>query len=182
MFGRWVRPALPVEDRVWLEQRACRAGLRTQVQRALAQDASVLLLSRSIVDQDALARDLADAAPRVGRDRFAAAELRASLRAPGALGLADVSDLRDLSAHAAPLEIHVLGRSTVHAEGATLLERLRPWAAVCIAFHLALDDALLKPHAGTLQPLLQSLGLRADECVASPMVTRAVERLQRSRT
>lgn len=182
MFGRWFRRAVPVEDRVWLDAAACARGVRSQVDAALRQRAAILLLARSYTDREDLARELASHAPRVGSDRFAADDLLAHLRTPAALGLACVDDLRPTTAggqRPAPLEIHVLGRDPRRAADRTLIGLLGTWAPVRVVFHHALDDALLRTHAGALQPLLQKLGMRADEPIVSPLLSRAIERAQR---
>ncbi|QNP41809.1 hypothetical protein [Lysobacter solisilvae (ex Woo and Kim 2020)] len=182
MFG-WFRRTTPVEDRVWIDAPACARGVRAQVDHALRQRAAVLLLTRSLTDREDLARDFAAHAPRIGGDRLAADDLREHLRTPAALGVAALADLRASPAAAAhrpvPLEIHVLGRSARRGDDRGLIAQLGRWAPVRIVFHHSLDDALLEPHAGALQPLLQKLGLRADEPIASPLLTRAIERAQR---
>jgi hypothetical protein len=182
MFGRWFRRAVPVEDRVWIDAAACRRGVPAQVEQALRQRGAILLLARSYTDREDLAHELATRAPRVGSDRFAADDLRAHLRTPAALGLACVDDLRPTAAsgpHPALLEIHVLGRDPRREGDRALLDLLGNWAPTRIVFHHSLDDALLRAHAASLQPLLQKLGMRADEPIVSPLLTRAIERAQR---
>ena len=60
-----------------------------------------------------------------------------------------------------------------------LLDLLAPWSPARVVFHHSLDDALLRPHARQLQPLLEQLGWRGEEAIASPLLTRAIERAQR---
>jgi hypothetical protein len=184
MFDRWFRRGPPIEDRVWADATACAAGLRSQVAQALQQRAAVLLLVRTRTDRENLARELAAHAPLVGGDRFASDDLLRHLRTPGALGLACVDDLRDTAAAAADakpvsLQVHVAGRSARRSEDRQLTDRLGRWTPGLVVFHHALDDALLRPHAGALQPLLQKLGMRPDEPITSPFLTRAIERAQR---
>jgi hypothetical protein len=182
MFGRWFRRAVPVEDRVWIDAAACARGVRAQVEQALRQRGSVLLLARSYTDREDLARELAAHAPRVGSDRFAADDLRTHLRTPGTLGVACVDDLRPTAAGASrpeSFEVHVRGRDPRRAADRALVELLAAWAPARIVFHHALDDALLRAHAASLQPLLHKLGMRADEPIVSPLLTRAIERAQR---
>lgn len=183
MFSRWFRRSAPIQDRVWADNAACARGLRAQVAKALDGRAAVLLLARSLTDREDLVRDLATHAPQVGGDRFAANDLQAHLRTPGALGVACATDLRRTAATTgarATLEVHVLGRSARRDEDRALVELLAPWAPSLIVFHHSLDDALLRPHAGNLQPLLKKLGLDPDEPIVSPLLTRAIERAQRS--
>jgi preprotein translocase subunit SecA len=120
--------------------------------------------------------------PRVGGDRFAAADLQQHLRSPAALGLACVGDLRATAAttgQTARLQVHIRGRSTRRSEDRALLDLLAPWAPTQVVFHHAIDDALLQPHTDTLQPLLEKLGWRADEPIVSSVLTRAIARAQR---
>lgn len=172
MFGRWFRRALPVEDRVWIDAAACARGLRAQVEQALRQRAAVLVLARSLTDREDLARGFAAHALRVSGDRFAADDLREHLRSPAALGVACVEDLRATpptgGKRASPVEIHVRGRSSRRADDRDLIVLLGDWAPVRIVFHHALDDALLKPHAAALQPLLQKLGVKGRRAHRQP--------------
>lgn len=186
LLERWFRraPSIDgrVEDCVWADAPACALGVRAQVAHALQLHGAVLLLARSMTDREDLARDLAAHAPRIGSDRFAASDLQAHLRTPAALGLATVSDLRPVAAATgaqAALQIHVLGRSARRDEDRALLALLAPWTPARVVFHHSLDDALLRPHAGALQPLLEKLGWRSDEPIASPLLSRAIERAQR---
>lgn len=167
---------------MWIDANACAAGLRGQVTQALRQRVPVLLLVRTRTDRENVARDLAAHAPLVGDDRFASDALQRHLRNPGALGLACVDDLRSTAtttaAKPASLQVHVSGRDAHRSEDLELIELLGRWAPAMIAFHHALDDALLRSHAGVLQPLVRKLGMRPDEPVVSPFVTRAIERAQ----
>lgn len=186
MFGRWFRRSASidkrVEDRVWTDAAACDQGLRAQVAQALAGRNAVLVLTRSLVEREDLARDFSTHVLRVGSDRFAASDLQQHLRAPAALGLACTDDVRATAAstgRSAPLQVHIRGRSPRRSEDRALLDLLVPWAPARVVFHHSLDDALLKPHAGALQPLLDKLGWRPDEPIASPLLARAIARAQR---
>lgn len=187
MFGRWFQRSLPVEDRVWADDDARTRGLRTDVECALDTGHAVLLLLRSLTDETDFARELAVRSPALGPDRFAADDLHAQLHRPGALGVCTVDALRPLAVtrstagRDAPtaLQVHVMARDGRRSADRTLLDLLTPWAPALVVFHHSLDDALLRPHAAPLQPLLQKLGLTADEAIASPLLTRAIERAQR---
>lgn len=186
LFDRWFRRSAPiarrVEDRVWADAPACARGVRAQVARALQTGDAVLLLARSMTDREDLARDLATHAPRIGGDRFVASDLQSHLRSRAAFGLALVSDLRPTAratGATTALQVHVLARGARGDEDRTLLALLAPWSPARVVFHHSLDDALLRSHAVALQPLLQKLGLDPDEPIASPLLTRAIERAQR---
>ncbi|HEU0307541.1 MAG TPA: hypothetical protein VFR30_11280 [Lysobacter sp.] len=187
MFGRWFQRALPVEDRVWSDDEARARGLRADVERALDGGQAVLLLLRSLTDEADFAHALAARSPAQGRDRFAADDLHARLHRPGALGVCTVDALRPLAATrstggrgtSTALQVHVMARDGRRSADRKLLDLLTPWAPALVAFHHSLDDALLRPHAIPLQPLLQKLGLTADEAIISPLLTRAIERAQR---
>ena len=174
------RPA-PVEDRLWIDSAARTRGIRAEVEAALHQRQAVLLLVRSLSDREDFARDLSGHSLQVGGDRFAATDLQRHLRTPAALGLAHVDDLRPIAAipgNCTVVELHVLGRSVRRSDDAALIQRLIAWSPARIVFHHSLDDTLFRTHAGRLQPLLQKLGLRADEPVVSPLLTRAIQRAQ----
>jgi hypothetical protein len=185
MFSRWFQRALPVEDRVWTDAAACQRGLRAEVERALDEGQAVLLLLRSLTDEADFARELASRSPALGRDRFAADDLQAQLHRRGALGVCSVDSLRPLAAtrtaaqRSAPLQVHVLARDARRSGDQKLLGLLEAWAPTRVVFHHSLDDTLLRTHAVHLQPLLQKLGLSADEAITSPLLSRAIERAQR---
>jgi hypothetical protein len=185
IIGRWFQRALPVEDRVWSDDDARVRGLRADVERALDGGQAVLLLLRSLTDEADFAHALAARSPARGYDRFAADDLYARLHRPGALGVCTVDALRPVAATrsttGAPtaLQVHALARDGRRSADRKLLDLLTPWAPALVAFHHSLDDALLRPHAVPLQPLLQKLGLTADEAIISPLLTRAIERAQR---
>jgi hypothetical protein len=187
MFGRWFQRSLPVEDRVWTDATARARGLRTDVERGLDDGQAVLLLLRSMTDEADFARELAERAPALGHDRFAADDLHTELHRPGALGVCTVDALRPLAAprtaaghgNRTPLQVHVMARDARRSADRKLLDLLTPWAPALVAFHHSLDDALLRTHAVHLQPLLQKFGLAAGEAIVSPLLTRAIERAQR---
>lgn len=185
MFGRWFQRSLPVEDCVWVDATARVRGLRADVERALDGGQAVLLLLRSLTDESDFAHELAARSPALGHDRFAADDLQAQLHRPGALGIAIVDALRPLAAARAsppkrtPLQVHVMARDARRSADRKLLDLLAAWAPARVVFHHSLDDALLRAHAGQLQPLLQKLGFSADEAITSPLLTRAIERAQR---
>jgi len=154
MFGRWFQRSLPVEDRVWTDAAACTRGLRADVERALDGGQAVLLLLRSLTHEADFARELA-------------------LRPLSATRTSAGSGKR------ASLQVHVLARDAQRSADRKLLKLLTPWAPARVVFHHSLDDALLRTHAAHLQPLLKKLGLAKDEAIASPLLTRAIERAQR---
>ena len=51
-----------------------------------------------------------------------------------------------------------------------------------ITFHLALDDKLLQEFAGSIQPILQKLGMGPDEPISHAMVTRAIKNAQEKKS
>jgi preprotein translocase subunit SecA len=48
-----------------------------------------------------------------------------------------------------------------------------------VTFHLALDDPLIARVGAEITPILERLGLTADEPIQHAMVTRAIENAQR---
>jgi preprotein translocase subunit SecA len=47
-----------------------------------------------------------------------------------------------------------------------------------ITFHLSLEDKLLQEFGGPIQPILEKLGMSADEPITHSMVTRAIKNAQ----
>jgi hypothetical protein len=50
-----------------------------------------------------------------------------------------------------------------------------------ITFHLSLEDKLLQEFAGSIQPLLEKLGLSPEEPITNSMVTRSIKNAQEKR-
>jgi hypothetical protein len=180
----WGRPRGPqLRDCVWTDAAACLRGLASRAQQDLDRGHAVLLLTRSAIDLSTLAQALAARAPRIADDGYATGDLLATLATPGALGLSHTDALRPGAARPggsrAPLAVHVRGRDARRSADARLATLLEPFAPVHVVFHHALDDALLRAHTRQLAPLLQALGLRPDEPIESPVLTRALQRAQR---
>ena len=120
--------------------------------------------------------------PKVADDGYAAADLLDALATPGALGLSRTDALRPATARAgtrAPLAVHVRGRDPRRSGDERLLGLLAPFAPTVIVFHHALDDELLRAHTRQLAPLMEKLGMRPEQAIESPMLTRALQRAQR---
>lgn len=182
MFGRWFAPALRAADAVRLDGAACLRALAHVAGQARADSVAVLLLTRSRDQTDELAAALAGADLKLADGPYTSTDLAAHLVRPGAVGLTDVDALRPLPAATRPplpLHVHVRGRGDRRAQDAALLALLTPWAPASITFHHALDDALLRAHAATLGPLLARLGVGADDALDSPLIGKALQRVQR---
>lgn len=183
MFAGWFSPSFPTQDRVWLDAAACTRGLQRDVTRALQDDGdAVLVLLRGATEVADMARVLDGLSPKVCDDRYAAADLQPHLTGAGALGITRVEALRPLppaEARAIPLRVHVRGRGDRRSDDYRLLEGLKAWAPASIVFHHGLDDRLLRENVTSVKPLLARRGVGADDAVSSPLIGRAIQRMQR---
>jgi hypothetical protein len=134
---------------------------------------------------DDLVRELALHHPFLCRDLFGADGLRAQFCRPGsvAVALAHVLSAEAKSSSTVPVEFLVCGRSESQAADEAILRFAQLVGTNArVAFHLSLDDVLLKDYVGSLKPLLGRLSLSEDEAISSPMVTRAIARAQAKKT
>jgi len=177
LFGR---PALAVEDAVWLDSNARDTGWT----RRAAEDSSPpsVYVVRSVVDLDPTLQALAPFSATPVADRSEAESLPRRLSDPRAVVVALDDRLRARSAAAKAASAfcaRVRGRSVRRADDAALVEALQRLGATRIEFHDALDEAPLAEFASRLRPLLEGLDIGADTPVRSSAITRSIERLQR---
>jgi hypothetical protein len=165
------------EDSVWLSDTARLNGILREVERLVKQDCSVVVVAWTLTTFDQLARALDQYKPLLCRDLYGFDALRGQLARAGSIAVAlantlssDVKTLTDLA-----VVVLVYGRNDMRVTDDTIVrfaDLVGPNARV--AFHLSLDDALLKDYIGTLKPLLIRLDVPPDEPISHPMVTRAI--------
>jgi hypothetical protein len=176
LFGKKDQ-AIRAEDSVWMSSVAKMTGIRREVERLAKGGRSVVVVAWTLAAFDELVRELDPHKPILCRDLFGLDALRAQLARAGsvaiALGNALSTDVKPVTS--VPVEILVCGRNDLRSADDSIVrfaDLIGPNARV--AFHLALDDELLKDYIGTLKPLLARLEVPQDEAISSPMVTRAI--------
>jgi hypothetical protein len=182
LFGDGDDGAMHGADCVWLDSAARERGIVREAVARAGEGRSVLVVARSPDALEWLAAVLASQAPRRCGDRFARDALRAHLRQPGAVVVALPDALPPDTAGPAitPIEMIICGRGERRSEDdeiARCAERLSMDTRV--TFHLAFDDPLFARFGAHIKPILERLGLSADEPVQDAYVTRAIANAQR---
>jgi hypothetical protein len=141
------------------------------------QGCSVVVVAWTLPTFDHLARALDQYKPLLCRDLFGFDALRGQLARAGSVSIAlantlssDVKILTDLV-----VVVLVYSRNAIRAADDTIVrfaDLVGPNARV--AFHLSLDDALLKDYIGRVKSLLIRLDVPPDEAISHSMVTRAI--------
>ncbi len=171
---------LAAEDCVWADDAARWTGLRKLLKETL-RDRGVLLLVRSGAGLDQAIDAFAELRPLAITDGYAFDDAYAQLRDPGKLlvALTDVAERRTPAGLTLAPAVHILSRSERRITDARLMVALQRWHAGPLVFHSSLDDALLRPHVDSLEPLLERLGMDRSEPIASPLIGPALQRAQR---
>jgi preprotein translocase subunit SecA len=181
LFGNKKDQATRGEDSVWMAGAARLKGIGREIER-LAQDGHCLVVvAWTLVTFDELVRELEQRKPLLCRDLFGFDRLRGQLTVPGsvAIALANILSTDVKSLTSVPVDILVYGRNDSRAVDDAIVrfaDLIGPNARV--AFHLSLDDALLKHYIGTLKQLLTRLDVPEGEAISSPIVTQAIARAQ----
>jgi hypothetical protein len=181
LFGNKKVQATRGEDSVWMSGAARLKGIGREVERLAKEGHCLVVVAWTLVTFDELARELEQRKPLRCSDLFGFDRLRGQLTIPGsvAITLANFlsSDVKPITS--VPIDIIVCGRSDSRTNDDAIVrfaDLIGPNAR--IAFHLSLDDALLKDYIGTLKQLLTRLDVPEDEAISSPLVTRAIARAQ----
>ena len=165
------------EDCVWMSHAARLKGLDREVGVLAEAEQSVLVVALTLAALDELETALAPHQPSRCADVFGKEALRERLSKAGSVTVAlsgalpvDVKTSTDVG-----VDILVYGRNDTRAADEAILrfaDALGPNAH--IVFHLSLDDPLLKAFGGSLDPMLEKLGMKEDEPILNTMVTRAI--------
>ena len=142
---------------------------------------SVVVVALALSALDELALALEPRQPVRCADIFAKDGLRLNLSRKGAVAIA-LSGALPLDLKPGPdigVDVLVYGRNDKRAADEAI-ERFADslGASAHIVFHLSLDDKLVQQFSGSIKPLLEKLGLTADEPISSSMVTRAIKNAQ----
>ena len=156
-------------------------GIVREVGALAEAERSVVVVALTHAALEELCAALAAREPVRCADIFAKDGLRLNLARKGAVAVAlsgalplDLKPGEDIG-----VDVIVCGRNDTRAadEGiARFADALGSNAQ--ITFHLSLEDRLLQEFAGSIKPLLEKLGMRADEPIANSMVTRAIRNAQ----
>ena len=184
LFGRKGECAQRGEDTVWISHAARRQGIVREV-RALAEaERSVVVVALALAALDELEAALSAHQPVRCADIFAKDGLRLNLSRTGAVAIA-LSGALPLDLTPGPdigVDVLVHGRSDTRAADDAIVrfaDSLGPNAH--ITFHLSLEDKLLQEFSGSIQPLLEKLGLSPQGPVTHSMVTRSIRNAQEKR-
>lgn len=181
LFGSKDAAAQHGEDSVWMNHAARLQGLSREVGALTEADRSVVVVALALSALDELEAALAARQPVRCADIFAKDALRSSIGRKGSVAIAASGALPlDLKAGAdVGVDVLVYGRSDSRAADDAIVrfaDALGPNAH--IVFHLSLEDKLLQEFGGSLKPILEKLGMRADGPIAHSMVTRAIKNAQ----
>jgi preprotein translocase subunit SecA len=169
-------------DSVWLDHRARVRGIAREAGMLASEGRSVLVVALALGALDELAAAVVALQPKRCVDLFERDALRRHLERPGAVAVVLPGALPTDAALAGnvPLDLLVCGRNDRRRADeaiARVAGILSPDARV--TFHLALDDPLIARFGAEITPILERLGLTADEPIQHAMVTRAIENAQR---
>jgi hypothetical protein len=176
LFGK-KDEAMRGEDSVWLSDAARLKGILCKVEQLTKDGRSVIVVAWTLPTFDDLARHLNQHKPLLCRDLFGFDALRGQLARGGSVAVALANTLSSdaKTATDVPVEVLVCGRNDLRAIDDNIGRFAdRIGANARVAFHLSLDDALLKDYVGTLSPLLIRLNVPQDEAISHSMVTRAI--------
>jgi preprotein translocase subunit SecA len=184
LFGKQAVSSEHKEDRVWRTTAACRRGICAEAVQSAAAGRSVLVVCLSHATFDAVDSVLAPQQPVHCRDLFGRDALRAALVRQGADTGAIVIVLSgslpaDAPTNSGEVDFLVYGRNATRAAD-DLIQHFadQMGARATIAFHVSLEDALLKPLVASSLPLLEQLGMKDDEPLSHTLVTRAIKNIQ----
>ena len=169
------------DDTVWIDRAARLRGITREVAALAEAERSVVVVSPTLAGLDEVEAALAAHQPLRCADVFAKDGLRLNLSRAGTVAVA-ASGALPLDLKPGPdigVDILVYGRSdTRPADDAIVRFADSLGQNAHITFHLALDDKLLQEFAGSIQPLLEKLGMSPGEPISHAMVTRAVKNAQ----
>jgi hypothetical protein len=176
LFGGKGGAAQRGEDTVWMNHAARLRGVSREVAALADAERSVVVVALTLAALDELSAVLAAHQPVRCADIFAKDGLRLNLSRKGTVAVAlsgalplDLTPAEDIG-----VDVLVVGRNDSRAADA-----LGPNAH--ITFHLSLEDKLLQEFGGPIQPILEKLGMSADEPIAHAMMTRSIKNAQQKK-
>ena len=181
LFGGKRETAQRGDDSVWIDHAARMRGIVREVGALADAERSVVVVALTLGALDELALALESRRPVRCADIFAKDGLRLNLSRKGTVAIA-LSGALPLDLKPGPdigVDVLVYGRNDKRATDEAI-ERFADslGANAHIVFHLALDDKLLQQFSGSIQPILEKLGMTPDEPITHSMVTRAIKSAQ----
>lgn len=182
LFGKSNR-ATQEQDKVWLTDAARMKGIRREVDLLLTGGGhSVVVMALTSSALSALAEALSPHGPMRCADSFSRDTLRRKLAEGGSLVVAVPAALPadfEPGADAPPVHILVYGRNQSRAADEAIVRFAdRFGTRARVVFHLSIDDPLLRPHMEKVRPLLERLGLSAEEAITDAGTSRAIRKVQ----
>ena len=184
MFG-WLRKKAEQAERgddcVWMSDAARVEGMRREVERVKAAGSNAVVVAPTMAAFEKMSGTLAPHQPLLCQDRFERGRLQRALQESRAVVVAMPAALpTETQADSnARCDFLVYGRDNARsADDAIVRAADLLGTGVRITFHLSLDDALLQQHGKSLKPVLEKLGMSADESVNSPFLSRAIASAQ----
>ena len=181
LFGSKGGVAQRGEDTVWMNHAARLQGVSREMAVLAEAERSVVVVALTLAALDELGAVLAGHQPVRCADVFAKDGLRLNLSRKGTVAVAmsgalplDLKPGEDIG-----VDVLVYGRNDTRAADEAIVrfaDSLGPNAH--ITFHLSLEDKLLQEFGGPIKPLLEKLGMSADEPITHAMVTRAIKNAQ----
>src|SRR5258706_12127145 len=164
LFGGKGDAAQRGEDTVWMNHAARLRGMSREVAALAEAERSVVVVALTHAALEELCGAFAAHEPMRCADVFAKDGLRLNLSRKGSVAIALSGALPlDLKPGAEiGVDVVVYGRNDTRAADDAIVrfaDALGPNAN--IAFHLSLEDRLMQQFAGSIQPLLEKLGMSA---------------------
>ncbi len=168
------------DDQVWKTAAACFRGIGAEAVKSAKAGRSVAVVCLTNSAFEAVDAVLAPHQPVHCRDLFGRDALRAALARSGTITIALSGSLpADPPAATFPLDILVYGHHASRAADDSIRRFADHLGAqVTLAFHVSLEDTLLKPFVASIVPMLEQLGLKEDEALSHAFVTRAIQNCQ----
>ena len=169
------------EDCVWMSDAARIEGMRREVERVKAAGSNAVIVASTIGAFERMAEALAPHQPLLYRDRFERGALQRALEGSRVVAIVMAAALPteakpDANARC---DFLVFGRHNTRKADDAIVQAIDLLGrGVRVTFHLSLDDPLLQQHGQSLKPVLEKLGMSADEAVTSPYLTRAIANAQ----
>lgn len=181
LFGGKGESAQRGEDSVWISQAARLQGMVREVGTLVEADRSVVVVALTHAALEELCAALASHDPARCADVFAKDGLRLNLSRKGSVTVAlsgalplDLRPGREVG-----VDVLVFGRNDKRAADDAIVRFADALGSNAhITFHLSLEDKLLQQFAGSINPLLEKLGMNVDEPITNSMVTRSIKNAQ----
>jgi preprotein translocase subunit SecA len=167
LFGAGLAPEGDNADRIWMTSQAKFAAIQAEVAATPRSDAAAILLIAHFPD---VLQPLEQLATGTTSNIPVKAVLASHL----------TKELADGLGAAGTLHLIVAERHPLPSVDDDLEQFVRDIPCACrVSYHLSLDDAVIRAFAGDwMKDLLQKMGMRENEPIQSPMVSRKIRHAQ----